>query len=299
MVRELFKAVRLNNLILLAFLFASIELFFHFKINTSTFQNYSLLNYINILITAAFGYVINDSFDKKSDLLNEKLNKSKLDSRQLAQSAAIFLLFSIVVSLIHFNKTFFILNLIVLIGLFLYSWKMKHLPLLGNLTIASFAGLCPLIGYINHPEFQFQISSSALSINEMYQLSIPFLVGIMAFLSTLSREIVKDLEDIDGDLAVRSKTLPILFGKSAAKIIALIILICTASLTLFALICKENYSLSFTTCVCIVFLLVVPIFTAIVKLIQANSKADFFKVSNLHKFIFLSATIVLLTHTFT
>ena len=299
MVKELFKSIRLNNLFILAIIFATIELFFIFKTTAKPIQLNGLLIYLCVLLTSASGYVINDSFDKQSDQLNFKLNKTTLSSKKLTLIAFILAGLSIISSAIHFQRTFFLLNIFVLIGLFLYSWKIKHLPFFGNLLIGIFAGICPLITYINHPEIQLLINENTLTNKEINQLSIPFLLGIMAFLTTIAREIIKDIEDYNGDKGVNSKTLPILIGKSASKYFALLFLFSIALCVLCFLLVKENFLLSTTTFLSVITLLLIPILISIIKTIKATNKTDYSKISALIKFIFLSANIVLLIHTFT
>ena len=299
MVKELFKAIRLNNLFILGVIFATIELFFIFKTTAKPIQLNGLLIYLCVLLTSASGYVINDSFDKKSDQLNFKLNKTTLSSKKLTLIAFILAGLSIISSAIDFQRTFFLLNIFVLIGLFLYSWKIKHLPFFGNLLIGIFAGVCPLIAYINHPEIQLLINENTLTNKEINQLNIPFLLGIMAFLTTIAREIIKDIEDCNGDKGVNSKTLPILIGKSASKYFALLFLFSIALCVLCFLLVKENFLLSTLSFLSVITLLLIPILISIIKTIKATNKTDYSKISALIKFIFLSANIVLLIHTFT
>ena len=75
MVKELFKAIRLNNLFILGIIFATIELFFIFKTTAKPIQLNGLLIYLCVLLTSASGYVINDIFDKKAISLILSLTK--------------------------------------------------------------------------------------------------------------------------------------------------------------------------------------------------------------------------------
>ena len=116
MVNEIAKAIRLKNLVILSFIFLSIEFFLHYKVPLTEFNNLSLIAYISIVFTAAAGYVINDFFDIKSDSINKKKNKTLLSSNKL-KSLYIFLFFlSIITACLYYNQTFFILSITALIA---------------------------------------------------------------------------------------------------------------------------------------------------------------------------------------
>ena len=296
MVKEIAKAIRLKNLVILSIIFLSIEFFLHYKVSLTEFNNLSLLAYLSIVFTGAAGYVINDFFDIKSDYINKKKNKTLLPSNKL-KSLYIFLSFlSIITACLYYKQTFFILSISALIALYLYSWKLKHLPLIGNLIVALLAGLCPLIIYITHPEIEALIS--ILNPYEVVQLAIPFFYGCMSFLTTLIREIIKDIEDVDGDKAVNAKTAPVLFGEKYAKYLALFLLIIVSTLILYTIVNYNSLQLSKATLMGMITLIFIPLSLVIIKTISSKEKKDFTKISHLLKFIFITSNVVLLIHTF-
>ncbi len=100
--------------------------------------------------------------------------------------------------------------------LWAYSAQLKGLPAVGNLAVAVVVGLALPFG--------------GLAVLEAHsgRLSVVLAGGAFAFLTTLAREIVKDIEDLPGDAAQRARTLPIVAGTGVAAVIAVIILLLTA-----------------------------------------------------------------------
>src|SRR3989338_3571763 len=93
-----------------------------------------------------------------------------------------------------------------------YSWKLKGMPLIGNLTVSWLAGSTFIGGaLIVHPFAA--LPSSVL------------LLASIGFIGTLSREIFKDIEDVKGDKEGGAKTLPIAAGEKAARIAASAVLV--------------------------------------------------------------------------
>ncbi|WP_457752578.1 UbiA family prenyltransferase, partial [Thermococcus sp.] len=79
--------------------------------------------------------------------------------------------------------------------LFIYAWKLKPLPIIGNIMVASLTGATPLYGAI-----------------AVGKIGLAGYLALCAFLVNLAREIMKDIEDIEGDKAKGAKTLPIVWG---------------------------------------------------------------------------------------
>ena len=154
-------------------------------------------------LTIASGYIINNFYDSKKDLINRP-NKSKLD-RLVSQTTKLQVYFTInfLVAIIAFfvsiRAVLFFSVYIFLI--WFYSHKLKKYPIIGNLTAALLAVL-PFFGILlYYKNFYPQIFAHA-----------SFL-----FLLLLIREIIKDLENLVGDIANDYKTIPVKFGEIFAK----------------------------------------------------------------------------------
>ncbi len=295
MVKEVIKAIRLKNLILLSLIFFTVELFFYLKVPFCSFNLHSFLLYTSALLCAASGYIINDYFDKQSDTINNKLNKSSLSRKSLLVIYLTLILASLSAAILFNNNSYLYINIFCSLSLFLYSWKLQHLPIIGNLVIALLAGICPLLVFFSHLEIAPHLP--ILTDSQLLTLAIPFYYACTACTTTFSREIAKDLEDIKGDQAQHAQTLPIAFGAKTAKFTIIFLLGTTATLTLFALINYQLIGISLTTAISVLILLLIPILFLILKTYTANSKEDFNHLSNGHKVLFLMANVVLLIHT--
>ncbi len=296
MVKDITKAIRLKNLILLSFIFFSLELLLHFKAPFTQYSNTNLFAYLSVILTAAAGYVINDFFDKESDILNAKENKTKLSRKRILILFYILTLASILTSSLFNNQFFFELVIGTHLILFIYSWKLKNLPIIGNLTIAISAGICPLIIYITHPEIKQFLSTT--NSNNTIELVIPFIYACLSFLTTFTREIIKDIEDYKGDKALKAKTIPIIFSKEIAKSLAIILLLAISTLILLIMLNHNNINIKLGTLIVLTTLIFIPLIITIRNTVLAKEKKDYTKISNLLKFIFASSNVVLLVHIF-
>ncbi len=185
---------------------------------------------IDTVLIAAAGYVINDIYDQESDLLNKPRN-SYIGVGNLSIKSAWFYYGSLV--LLGLGLALFIahtidkLHLLLIyptaVGLlFLYSKSFKKLPLIGNLVVAIFCAFVP--GIILYAEWGVLEKARNTSPTE-YELVFGMFLSYLtfAFLSTLVREIIKDIEDIIGDKSAGYNTYTTVYGKKKAKLLAIII----------------------------------------------------------------------------
>lgn len=159
---------------------------------------------IVFLFTGA-GNVINDYVDHKIDAIN-KPERPIPSGRISLKTAAIYSIILFIISIIMAFIIGPIPGIIVILSailMFLYAYYLKKSLLIGNLSIAFLTGLC------------FVFAGVVLD-----AVTISIILGIYAFLMTMAREIVKDMEDIEGDSAENAKTFPIIFGMRAASILA-------------------------------------------------------------------------------
>ena len=110
----------------------------------------------------------------------------------------------------------FIIVLIADVVLYLYAYKLKSTPLIGNLAVGFMTG--------------FGFVFAGFSINNPNIIFTSIFLGFFAFIMTTARELVKDIEDMEGDKAEGAKTLPILYGKKITAILAFILIIIDCAL---------------------------------------------------------------------
>ena len=158
----------------------------------------------------ASGYIINNFYDQEKDLINRP-QKSILD-HMVSQKTKLSLYFVINIlallfsSLISLRAGLFFAGYLFFI--WLYSHKIKKQPVLGNLTSAllSITPFFAILLYFKN-----------------FNLLI-FVFGFYLFLILAIRELVKDLENIKGDLTLNYKTVPVVYGEKATKLMMSILI---------------------------------------------------------------------------
>jgi 4-hydroxybenzoate polyprenyltransferase len=164
-------------------------------------------------LTIASGYIINNFYDSEKDLINRP-NKTRLD-RLVSQKTKLqvyFLLNFLATTLaliISFRAALFFATYIFLI--WFYSHKLKKYPIVGNLT-ASLLAVLPFFGIL-------------LYFKNFYP--VIFAHAMFLFLLIFIREMIKDLENIKGDIANNYQTIPVRFGERISKQIITILTIST------------------------------------------------------------------------
>lgn len=181
---------------------------------------------IATILIAASGNVINDIFDQDIDFHNKpsKIIVGKGLSEEQAWNFY-YALGSFGLGLGMFlcwklgNVSHSLIFMMAAGGLYFYSYAYKRQFLIGNITVAILAGLVPFLPLYLHmmcaPDTWLQLPWA------------PFLMAlsVFSFLSTLIREIIKDMEDLKGDQIMRCSTLPIVLGLNGAKAVVVILLL--------------------------------------------------------------------------
>jgi 4-hydroxybenzoate polyprenyltransferase len=166
-------------------------------------------------LTIASGYIINSFYDSKKDLINRP-NKSQLD-RLVSQKTKLRVYFSLnfFVALIAFFVSFraVLFFSVYIFLIWFYSHKIKKYTLVGNL-MAAFLAVLPFFGillyfYLKLPLYEIENNSAKLSVILSH--------ASFLFLLILIREMIKDLENLKGDLANSYKTIPIIYGEVVSK----------------------------------------------------------------------------------
>ena len=164
-------------------------------------------------LTIASGYIINNFYDSEKDLINRP-NKTMLD-RLVSQKTKLQVYFVLnflataLAFIISFRAALFFAAYIFLI--WFYSHKLKKYPIIGNLT-ASLLAVLPFFGIL-------------LYFKNFYH--VIFAHAMFLFLLLFIREMIKDLENIKGDIANNYQTIPVRFGEGVSKRIITILTIST------------------------------------------------------------------------
>lgn len=168
-----------------------------------------------VFLIMGAGNTVNDYFDCKIDAVNkpERPIPSGRMSRNTAALYAVLLFMVGVVLACYIGPVTGIIAVLSSLLLLFYAYKLKKMSLIGNMSIALLTALCFIFAGV-----------------VVGNISIAAILGFYAFLMTMAREMVKDMEDVEGDKVEGATTFPIIHGKQlTARIAAAIMLI--ASLT--------------------------------------------------------------------
>lgn len=278
MVKKYFKAIRIKNLALLGLIFWGLML--HNYSESFSFEIDHFLLFTSVIITTASGYLINNYYDINSDKINNK-NIEDLSKTFYGNCYLLHLFTSLLVLFISDLSPGW-LNLVIIshILVYLYSLKLQHWPIIGNLLVALLSSIVLLIPYWLTGTF-WELENFNLSEN-LNQIFV-----IFCFLLTIKREIVKDMEDIQGDLKTGSYTLAIVAGQKFSKIILSILVLISIG---FLIICVLESILNIQNI--FFFLTMISLLVAFLyKTYLSFEKSDFKTLSNLLKINFLAAGI--------
>jgi len=256
-----------------------------------------LLVFASVCIAAA-GYIINDYFDLNIDRVNkpDRVIIDKVIRRRWA------IVWHFVLSGIGILLTFYVgwkihniplgfANILCVALLWFYSTTFKKRLLIGNIIISLLTAWVVLILYIVQvPLFFYSVASAAqiAAISKIFKLAA--LYGGFAFISSLIREAIKDVEDMPGDLKYGCRTMPIVWGINVSKVfIATWLIVLLASLFIL-----QAYVLHFrwwwSAVYCFV-LIILPLLYIFRKLFKAQDTASFHKLSNWVKLVMLTGIV--------
>lgn len=287
------KLIRYQNLLMVLLMLVLTK----YAIITSFTTLFSLqftLLIISILCITASGYIFNDIYDLKTDLIN-KPNKVYI-GKSITHKAAwhAYYAFTIAGLIIGGAATylkgntyyifFFVVSVLLLYG---YSKWLKRIAFVGNFVVAFLTALPLFMVAVFEKENTATANNILEALIHFFDL-IPmttalFCYYIFAFSMTLIREIIKDIEDIKGDYALKMKTLPILIGIQRTKNITFVI--ATFVFLFLVVLLKEeliHFQLLFWYAILFV---IVPFAWFLFQLKSAKSQLNFSKLSRLLKII--------------
>lgn len=299
-----FKLIRWPNLIVISLTmlvvrYAIIASFL--KLHHLSFQ-LSNLNFIFLVLAtvlvAAGGYVINDYFDRRIDMENKPTKVivgTQIERRRVMGLhnilTAMGLMVGFYVSYAIDRSSFALIFIIISGALWFYSTLYKRQLLVGNILIALLTAAVPLLVllYDGAELFRsnilvFQMYPAVYS-DMQYMIYAVVLFAGFAFFTTLTREIIKDIEDMEGDSSCQRNTVPIAWGILTSKIIISILLIITIlaiAFIYYIFLQGDMISLWY-----ILLLLVAPIISLLVLLWIARSPKQFHFCSQFLKLIMI------------
>ncbi len=261
-----------------------------------------LLITASVLIAAA-GYIINDYFDIQIDIINkpDRIVINKFIKRRWA--IVWHLIFSstgIIISIYIGIKThewlIALINFLCVFALLFYSSTFKKKVLTGNLIIAGLTAWVILVVYLFVGADFFSLSgwvksTDGFDVRRLFKFTL--LYAGFAFLMTLIREVVKDLEDMEGDRKYDCNTMPIAWGVPATKVfVAVWIIVAAIALAIIQLYAWQSGR--WLVAVYFLIMVIIPLFYLLRKLFKAGNSADYRLMSSIIKFIMLAGILSML-----
>lgn len=243
------------------------------------------------VLIAAGGYLINDYYDIKIDAINKGSrviigSVVKKDTALVVYGALSMsgLFLSLCVGAKLQNLYIPILNSLAVLLLWLYSATFKKKLLTGNIIVSLLTAWVILI-------FPVALNKSPIFGDNWNMLMlISFLYGSFAFLMSLIREAIKDLEDMRGDAGYGCHTIPLVWGVKAAKRYCKVLLI----ILVLAIISILIYLQVWIVTVYALVALVLPIVFTSTKLQKATLASQFHVISSLLKWMMLAGILSML-----
>ncbi|RYD51993.1 MAG: hypothetical protein EOP52_07360 [Sphingobacteriales bacterium] len=260
-----------------------------------------LLVLSTVCITAA-GYLINDVFDIAIDALN-KPRQALPDAPELKQKTlrwyrvlnGLGLVLAVPVAYASGKPALLVIQVLTILLLWAYSAWWKRLPVIGNLVVAALTALSIALLYLYEPALWGGGTIPFDASIRQHTTAALLWLAAFAFILTWMREMVKDIEDLDGDQAEGCRTLPIVWGiPNTVRLIALLAGLVVGALT--ATIVVEgmlgNRKVVLIGLVFVV-LLILPLAVWTLTLIRQHTPAGFHRHSNLLKLLMLGGLICL------
>lgn len=304
-VKAWLRLIRIPNLIILSLIYVMLHVGIYLPIFFSLGISSPLNGWVfsafilSFLMVVAGGNIINDYFDYQIDLINRpsRLSIGKVITFDQAFMAYLVLTLTGVVGgfitgwFCGIYKVGFFYGFIALL-LYLYSESFKKRLIIGNFIIAFCGSLSIVLLWLY--EF-FSLRNDAPSFILVYpQFSkINLLMGgyaLFAFLTTMIREILKDIEDIEGDQRQGCNTLPIAYGVNISKRVVFVFVFLTILILVFCQIICFTHQLKLIA-IYIFPAIQLPLFVLIYRLIKANSKNDFHSISTFMKLIMVAGIL--------
>jgi len=292
MIIAFFRLIRWQNILFIIIT----QVLFYFAIYRSlytdedNFHQFAWLLIASVCIAAA-GYIINDYFDLNIDRINkpDKNVIGKVISRRWAilwhMLLSILGLLATAIA-VSFQKWYLILaNLLCVMLLWLYSTSLKKQLLVGNIVISILTAWTILILFFARIPFYEAFGITEEVTAKFFRVS--FLYAGFAFIISIIREAIKDVEDMEGDRRYGCKTLPIVAGVVATKVYTSVWIV----VLIAALVVLQLYILQYKWWLAIVYstlFVILPLSHFFFRHYRAKTKADFAALSNYTKWIMLT-----------
>jgi 4-hydroxybenzoate polyprenyltransferase len=293
------KMIRLPNLIFIALTQVLFQFCIYYPLYKGNILAHDTRNFILLvaasLFVAAAGYIINDYFDINIDEVNkpERMVVDKLISRRWA-IAWHFILSTIAVLLTMLalpvlQKWYLVLaNIFCIAVLWFYSTTFKRNLLIGNIAISLLTAWTILLIFFSKLSVSDAFDSGFHGQPKFFRFA--FLYAGFAFIITLIREAIKDIEDMPGDEKYGCRTMPILWGVNATKVYIAVWMIILIAILIVIQIYVLQFRWWWAVAYCIL-LIIFPLLYIFSKLFKASSNRDYHELSSWTKVVMLTGIL--------
>lgn len=252
------------------------------------------------IFIAAGGYIVNDYFDTKIDMINRptKVIVGNTISRNAAGWAfqicfGIGIAFSIALAILLEKLNIAIIFAVISGMLWFYSSSYKRIFILGNLVISVCTFLSVfLMGYLAATSLENQYDTLIYNTNIMVEIYGWFATfGLFAFLFTFIREVVKDVEDIEGDREMECHSIPIVLGINTTKIVLSVITLLSTLIVGYFCFNLNPFPTDTISTKYYIFGILIPCTILIFWIGKAEKRRDWRQISTFIKFIMLIGTL--------
>ena len=293
-----FKLIRVENLLIIVITQICMKYLVFAPLNE--YSNFTpvlfIISLLSTILIAAAGYIINDYFDVKTDKINrpETVVIDVAIKRRWAMILhivfnAIGLILGFYLALKCHSLILLAFQILSITLLWFYSTHFKKQLLVGNIIVSILTATIPLmpmvydyylIGEIN-PIISFVIGDY---LKTLVVIIIGY--GAFAFLTSFTREVIKDMEDYKGDIQTGGKTMPIVWGIITSKVVTFFLIVIIIGLLLLASF-KFYKEQQYLAVYYILGVVVFPLIILIFQTIRAKTSKDFKMASLLLKFVML------------
>lgn len=254
----------------------------------------------SVLIAAA-GYIINDYFDINIDRVNKpaKMVVEKVIKRRWAIILHIVITLAGLALSLHVSlKTtlvIFIANIGCALLLWVYSTTFKKKLLSGNIIISALTAWVIIVLYFAVNTVYLNPFSQPRDIiaamNQVFKFAA--LYAGFAFIISLVREVVKDIEDMEGDARYGCKTMPIVWGVPAAKVFVGVWMVVLAGAISIIIVYMLQKGWWFCAAYCLLFL-IIPLVMVLRQFYKAQNSTDYHRISTNIKMIMFTGILSML-----
>ncbi|GAB3025019.1 UbiA family prenyltransferase [Niabella terrae] len=299
LINAFFRLIRWPNLVFIALTQLLFQFCIYYPVYATRVPDHDGFQFVLLVLASVFiaagGNIINDYFDINIDRINkpDKMVLGNLLSRRwalawhLGLSVAGVLCTAIAVN--FFSRWYLVVaNICCVILLWLYSARFKKDLLIGNIVVSLLTAWTIAIIFLS--KYSLRDALGSIDPGQVRLFRYAILYAGFAFIISLIREAIKDIEDRAGDAKYGCRTMPVVWGVNVTKVyIAVWLMILILSLLII-----QFYILQFQWWLAVIYclvLIIAPLIHILLKLLKAGTTADYHHLSNLTKTVMLTGIL--------